>query len=137
MSKVTFRTFKKGDYEMCCDWWKWWWKGEIPVKKAYLPPTARCFVIESNNTPVAASFLYNDELMGYITWTVSNPEYKKPDRRQMLELLIQRIEKEAKEQWGIKFLMTVCGNAHMEKIHSKLDWYIEKSSPSYEAFKYL
>ena len=30
MEKITFRSFKEGDYETCCDWWDWWWKGEIP-----------------------------------------------------------------------------------------------------------
>lgn len=122
---------------MVCEWWRWWWKGEIPVKRALLPRDSRCFVIESNDIPVAASFLYAEELMGFITWTVSNPEYKEIDRRQLLELLITNIEREAEEQWGIKFLMTVCGNKHMENIHNKLGWYIEKSSPAYECFKYL
>jgi len=137
MSKVTFRTFKDGDYEMVSEWWRWWWKGEIPVKKILLPQDNRCFIIESNGTPVAASFLYVDRFIGYITWTVSNPNYKELDRRQMLELLITNIEKEADETWGVKFLFTVCGNKHMEKIHRKLNWYVEDSSPAYECFKYL
>ena len=37
MSKVTFRTFKDGDYDMVSEWWRWWWKGEIPVKRILLP----------------------------------------------------------------------------------------------------
>jgi|TARA_R110002110_G_scaffold180022_2_gene385754 hypothetical protein len=136
-NKVTFRTFKEGDYEMCCDWWRWWWKGKIPVKKAFLPRDNRCFMIESNGIPVAASFLYTDELMGYLTWTVSNPKYRNPDRRQLLEFLITKIEEEAKDVWGVKFLLTVCGNKHLEKMHRKLNWFVEDSAPSYECFKYL
>jgi len=136
-NKVTFRTFKEGDYETCCDWWRWWWKGKIPVKKAFLPRDNRCFMIESNGIPVAASFLYTDELMGYLTWTVSNPEYRNPDRRQLLEFLITKIEEEAKDVWGVKFLLTVCGNKHLEKMHRKLNWFVEDSAPSYECFKYL
>ena len=44
MSNITFRSFKKGDYEMCCEWWKWWWK-DIPVKKELLPQDGTCFII--------------------------------------------------------------------------------------------
>lgn len=136
-NKVTFRTFKEGDYEMCCKWWRWWWK-EIPVKKALLPDDRTCFIIESENVPVAAGFLYTFEnpLVGYgPTWVVSNPEYKEKDRRQILELLITCIEKEAKETYGMVQLFTVCGNRFMEQIHKKLDWYMQPAA--YEAFKYL
>lgn len=136
-NKVTFRTFREGDYEMVSKWWRWWWKGEIPVKKSLLPRDDRCFIIESNDTPVAASFLYVDELVGYITWTVSNPNYRETDRRQMLELLVKCIEDEAKNQWKVEFLFTVCGNKHIENIHRKLDWFVEDSAPAYECFKYL
>ena len=134
---VTFRTFKEGDYELCCDWWKWWGKGAMPVKKAYLPKSNRCFMIESDAIPVAATFLYVDGPMAYLTWTVSNYKYRKPDRRQLLELLITKVQEEAEQVWGVKFMLTVCGNKHLENIHRKLDWYVEDSSPSYECFKYL
>ena len=135
--KVKFRTFKEGDYEMCCEWWKWWWK-DIPVKKELLPSNETCFIIESNGTPVAAGFLYRVEnpLLGYgPTWVVSNPEYRKKDRRKLLEFLITCIEKEAKETYGMVQLFTVCGNRFMQDIHKKLNWYMQPAN--YEAFKYL
>ena len=97
MNNINFRSFKKGDYEMCCEWWKWWWK-DIPVKRDLLPSNETCFIIESNGTPVAAGFLFTFEnpLVGYgPTWVVSNPAYKEKDRRQILELLISSIEKDA------------------------------------------
>ena len=123
---------------MCCEWWDWWWQGEIPVKKELLPCESTSFIIESNNIPVAAGFLYKFEnpLVGYgPTWVVSNPNYKKKDRRQMLELLITCIEKEAKEIYGMVQLFTVCGNRFMQQIHKKLDWCMHPAA--YEAFKYL
>jgi hypothetical protein len=135
--KVKFRTFKEGDYEMCCEWWKWWWK-DIPVKKELLPSNETCFIIESNGTPVAAGFLYRVEnpLLGYgPTWVVSNPEYRKKDRRKLLEFLITCIETEAKETYGMVQLFTVCGNRFMQDIHKKLNWYMQPAN--YEAFKYL
>lgn len=133
---ITFRSFKKGDYEMCCEWWRWWWK-EIPVKKELLPQDGTCFIIESKNTPVAAGFLYtlDNPLIAYgPTWVVSNPEYKEKDRRQVLELLITRIEDEAKNL-GVRQLFTVCGNRFMQQIHKELNWHMQPAA--YEAFKYL
>ncbi len=94
-------------------------------------------MIEMNGKPVAASFLYADELMGYLTWTISDPEYRETNRKKLIELLITKIQEDARDTWGVKFILTVCGNKHLEKIHRKLDWYVEDSSPAYECFKYL
>ena len=135
--RIKFRSFKEGDYEICCKWWKWWWK-DIPVKKELLPNNETCFIIESNGTPVAAGFLYRVEnpLLGYgPTWVVSNPEYREKDRRKLLEFLITCIEKEAKETHGMVQLFTVCGNRFMQDVHKKLNWYMQPAN--YEAFKYL
>ena len=68
-----------------------------------------------------------------------NKEYRdftEKDRRSILEQLILSIEKESKSQ-GIKFIFTVCGNKHVENIHNKLGWTIDKSAPAYESFKYI
>ena len=62
---------------------------------------------------------------------------RKADRRQIRELLVNCIEREAKEQWGVEFILTVCGNIHMENIHKKLGWYVDKTAPAYETIKYL
>ena len=51
MTNVNFRTFKKGDYETCVEWWKWWW-GQYdaePIRRGFLPEDKRCFIIEKNN----------------------------------------------------------------------------------------
>ena len=135
--KVKFRTFKEGDYEMCCEWWKWWWK-DIPVKRDLLPKDERCFVIEKNGVQVACVFLllsYDVPAVAWATYLVSNPEYREKDRRKLLEFLITCIEKEAKETYGMVQLFTVCGNRFMKDIHKKLNWYMQPAN--YEAFKYL
>ena len=38
-NNINFRSFKEGDYETCCEWWKWWWTrtGLNPVQSALLP----------------------------------------------------------------------------------------------------
>ena len=138
MEKIIFRSFKEGDYEIACNWWEWWWKGQKGIEREILPSNEPCFMIECNNTPVACGFLFIDRKapIGYLTWIVSNPEYKEKNRKDLLELLVSNIEKHAKSL-GIIFLFTVCGNKYLEKIHKKLDWWIDKSRTSYEIFKYI
>ena len=138
MEKILFRSFKEGDYETACEWWEWWWKGQKGIEREILPSNEQCFIIECDNIPVACGFLFVDKKapIGYLTWIVSNPKYRQKNRRQLLELLIENIEKQAKIL-GVKFLFTVCGNKHLENIHKKLDWWIDKSRTSYETFKYI
>ena len=135
---VNFRSFKEGDYETCCKWWEWWWKhnGRDPVRRAFLPKDERCFIIEKNGVPIAATFLFLIEvsIIGWTTYLVSNPEYKEKDRRDLIKLLIQNVEKEA-EKYGILQLFTVCGDRHMSNIHDSLDWIM--IPVEYEGFKYL
>ena len=48
-TNINFRSFKEGDYETCCRWWKWWWTkfyGTEPVRRGFLPADERCFIIE-------------------------------------------------------------------------------------------
>ena len=137
-NNINFRSFKEGDYETCCNWWRWWWKGEDPIEEELLPGKDYCFLVEKNNIPIAAGFLYVDKSspVGYFTYVVSNPEYKEKDRRDIIEYLIHSVEKESKSQ-GIKYLFTVCGNVHMENMHKKLGWIIDKTAPAWESFKYL
>ena len=135
---VNFRSFKKGDYETCCIWWKWWWTriGLNPVKRVFLPKDERCFVLEKNNIPIACYFLFIMEprTVGWATYLVSNPEYKEEDRGDLIKILIQNVEKEA-EKYGILQLFTVCGDKHMSNIHDSLDWIM--IPVEHEGFKYL
>ena len=134
---ISFRTFKKGDYEMCCDWWEWWWRNEQgPPPRAFLPQDIRCFVIEKNGLAVACYFLFIMEprTVGWATYLVSNPDYRDKDRRSIIKLLIKNVEKEA-EKYGIMQLFTVCGDVHMSNIHSDLDWIMVPVE--YEGFKYI
>ena len=135
---INFRSFKEGDYEICCKWWKWWWRrsGLNPVKRAFLPKDKRCFIIEKNGVPIACYFLFimQPRIVGWTTYLVSNPEYKEEDRRDLIKLLIQNVEKEA-EKYGIMQLFTVCGDSHMSRIHDSLDWIMVPVE--HEGFKYL
>tara|TARA_R110000824_G_scaffold352122_1_gene539181 strand:- start:577 stop:993 length:417 start_codon:yes stop_codon:yes gene_type:complete len=136
-NKLIFRSFNDEDYTTVFEWWNWWWGKEKGIERSILPHNDYCYIIEKNNTPVAAAFLYVDKNapIGYLTFIVSNPEYKENDRRLIIEQLITNIEEEAKSQ-GIKFVFTICESMHMQNIHNKLGWTISKA-PSYETFKYI
>ena len=136
-NNIKFRSFKKGDYEMCCKWWKWWWRnGQNPPPKELLPHNRRSFIIEKNDIPVAATFLFLTEVpaVGWTTYLVSNYEYKQKDRRDIIKMLIQNVEKEA-EKYGVMQLFTVCGDTHMSNIHDSLDWIM--IPVKHEGFKFL
>ena len=135
---INFRSFKEGDYEICCEWWKWWWKkvGLDPVQRVFLPKDERCFVLEKDGIPIVATFLFLTEIpiVAWTTYLVSNPEYKEKDRRDLIKLLIKNVEKEA-EKIGIMQLFTICMNDHMTNIHKDLDWILMPVQN--EGFKYL
>ena len=136
-NKIVFRSFNDEDYKTVFEWWDWWWGDKMGIERKVLPHNDYCYIIEKNNTPVASGFLYVDKNapMGYLTFVVSNPEYKEKDRRLIIEQLIINVEEEAKSQ-GIKFMFTVCESIHMQNINNKLGWTISKA-PSYETFKYI
>ena len=138
MNNINFRSFKKGDYEICCEWWKWWWKkvGLDPVQRVFLPKDERCFVLEKDGIPIVATFLFLTEIpiVAWTTYLVSNPEYKEKDRRDLIKLLIKNVEKEA-EKYGIIQMFPVCGDVHMSNIHESLDWIMVPVK--HEGFKYL
>ncbi len=137
-NKLIFRSFNDKDYLTVCKWWSWWWGEKKGIERNILPHNDYCYIIEKNNTPIAAAFLYlgKHAPIGYLTFLVSNPEYREKDRKYILEKLILNIEEEAKSQ-DVKFMFTVCGNKHVENIHNRLGWTIDKSSPAYETFKYI
>ena len=135
---INFRSFKKGDYETCCIWCKWWWTRIRlnPVKRVFLPKDERCFIIEKNEIPVACYFLFIMEphIVGWATYLVTNPHYKEKDRRELIKRLVLSVEKEA-EKIGVMQLFTVCGDRHMSDIHDSLDWIM--IPVEHEGFKYL
>ena len=135
--KLIFRSFNDEDYITIFKWWDWWWGEKKGIEREILPHNDYCYIIEKNNTPIAAAFLYVDKNapMGYLTFLVSNPKYKEKDRRFIIEQLVISIEEEAKSQ-GIKFMFTVCESIHTQNIHNKLGWTISKA-PTYETFKYI
>ena len=136
MEKIIFRSFKEGDYETCCKWWDWWWQGEIPVKRELLPHDSTCFIIENEDTPIVAGFLYQTNSSVVIfDWVVSNPKYRDSDRGEAIELLIKESEKTCKKL-GYRHIFSWARNKKLVDTHRKLGWNVDKK-PSNELIKNL
>ena len=84
---------------------------------------------------MACTFLflaYDVIMLAWTSYLISNPEYKNKDRREIIKLLIQGVEKEAEKQ-GVIRLYTVCGDKHISDIHESLKW--DMIPVRFEAFK--
>ena len=131
--KLIFRTLKEEDYETICGWWKWWRWPVLP--KDMLPDNGKSgFMVEKNGAPIVACFLFLTNSKGAkLEWVVSNPEYKKNDRKTAIEMLINGAENICKDL-GYKYIFSIGRNKHLIDTHKKLGWFVDKKQ-SYEIIK--
>ena len=131
--KLNFRTLKEEDYETICAWWKWWRWPVLP--KDMLPDNGKSgFMVEKNEVPIVACFLFLTNSKGAkLEWVVSNPEYKKNDRKTAIEMLINGAENTCKDL-GYKYIFSIGRNKHLINTHKKLGWFVDKKQ-SYEIIK--
>ena len=133
--KFNARKLTEQDYSMLVDWWKWWrWS---PPSKNLLPNNGTGgIIIEKNNIPVVAGFLYftNSEMV-LLEWIVSNPKYKKSDRKDAIEMLINVSEQVCRKE-NKKYMFTIGRSKHLRETHEKLGWSVDTKS-SYEIIKNL
>ena len=135
-SELNFRSLREEDYEIICEWWRWWWKDKT-IEKDILPDDGKGgFILEKNNEPIACGFLYlTNSKTSFLGWVVSNPKYKQKDRKEIIKLLIHNMEEFSREL-GYKYIITVCSNKHLIDMHKDLNWATNKK-PSYEIIKNL
>ena len=133
--KFNARKLTEQDYSMLVDWWKWWrWP---PPSKNLLPNNGTGgIIIEKNNIPVVAGFLYftNSEMV-LLEWIVSNPKYKESDRKDAIEMLINVSEQVCRKE-NKKYMFTIGRSKHLRETHEKLGWSVDTKS-SYEIIKNL
>ena len=133
--KFNVRKLTEQDYSMLVDWWKWWrWS---PPSKNLLPDNGTGgIIIEKNNIPVVAGFLYftNSEMV-LLEWIVSNPKYKESDRKDAIEMLINVSEQVCRKE-NKKYMFTIGRSKHLRETHEKLGWSVDSKS-SYEIIKNL
>ena len=131
--KFNARKLTEQDYSMLVDWWKWWrWS---PPSKNLLPNNGTGgIIIEKNNIPVVAGFLYftNSEMV-LLEWIVSNPKYKESDRKDAIEMLINVSEQVCRKE-NKKYMFTIGRSKHLRETHEKLGWSVDTKS-SYEIIK--
>tara|TARA_B100001059_G_scaffold192652_1_gene196197 strand:+ start:1930 stop:2340 length:411 start_codon:yes stop_codon:yes gene_type:complete len=132
-SQLKFRPLKESDYETICSWWKWWRWPEIP--RDMLPDSGKSgFMVYKNKTPIVSCFLFITNSKGAkLEWVVSNPKYKEKDRKQAIEMLINKVE-EVCRNMGYKYIFSIGRNKHLINTHKKLGWLVDKK-PSYEIIK--
>ena len=133
--KFNARKLTEQDYSMLVDWWKWWrWS---PPSKNLLPNNGTGgIIIEKNNIPVVAGFLYftNSEMV-LLEWIVFNPKYKESDRKDAIEMLINVSEQVCRKE-NKKYMFTIGRSKHLRETHEKLGWSVDTKS-SYEIIKNL
>jgi len=91
-------------------------------------------MVEKNNIPIVSGFLYiSNSKMAMLEWIVSNPYYRESDRKEAIELLINKVEDFCKDI-DVKHIITLGRNKHLIQTHKKLGWTVDKT-PSYEIIK--
>jgi len=132
--KLNIRMLKDSDWNTLVEWWSAWPEWPVPPKD-FLPDNGKGgFMVEKQNQPIVAGFLYITNSKGaLLEWIISNPKYRENDRDKAIELLIQGAENVCKKQ-GIKYIFSIGRNKHLINTHKKLGYTID-SKPSYEITK--
>ena len=132
--ELNIRRLEESDWDTLVSWWDEWPEWTAPPKD-FLPDNGTGgFIVENNNTPIVAGFLYKTNSKGVLLeWIISNPKYKEEDRQVAIELLINGAENVSKEL-GYKYMFSIGRNKHLIETHKKLKWRVDKK-PSHELIK--
>ncbi len=131
--ELNIRKLKQGDLTFIRKWWEAWPEWVSPTDD-FLPETG--VVVENNNKPVAAGFIYlTNAKVALLEWIISDPEYREDNRKQALELLITGAEEIIKDL-GYKYSFSICRHKGLIETHKKLGWHVDKR-PSHELVKIL
>ena len=130
------RVLTENDWETLVSWWDFWPKWQAPPKD-FLPDNGTGgLMIEKNNIPIVAGFMYQTNSKGVLLeWIISNPKYKEKDRREAIEKLITEVEKSCIEM-GYNYVFTIGRNKSLIEKHRKLGWFVD-DKPSHEITKKL
>ena len=133
---MNIRRLTEKDWDTLVSWWNNWPKWKAPVKD-FLPENGKGgLIVEINNIPVVAGFIYlTNSKTALLEWIVSNPKYRESDRKQAIELLITGAENLVKSL-DYKYLFAVMQHKGLIETHEKLGWNKDKK-PSYELTKVL
>ena len=134
--KLNIRKITENDWDTLVSWWDAWPEWVNPPK-GFLPDNGTGgLIIEKNNKPIVAGFLYftNSEAV-LLEWIVSDPNYKEKDRKNAIEMLIKGAEIFCKNN-GKNYMFSIGRNKHLINTHKKLGWTVDDKS-SYEITKQI
>ena len=134
--KFNIRKLTENDWDTLVSWWDAWPTWVNPPKD-FLPDNGTGgLIIEKNNIPIVAGFLYfTNSAAVLLEWIISNPEYKEKDRKEAIETLIQSAEIFWKNN-NKKYMFSIGRNKSLINIHKKLNWSIDEKA-SYEITKQI
>tara|TARA_E500000081_G_scaffold99018_2_gene100099 strand:- start:650 stop:1057 length:408 start_codon:yes stop_codon:yes gene_type:complete len=134
--KFNIRKLTENDWDTLVSWWDAWPSWVNPPKD-FLPDNGTGgLIIEKNNTPIVAGFLYfTNSAAVLLEWIISNPKYKEKDRKEAIETLIQSAEIFCKNN-NKKYMFSIGRNKSLINIHKKLNWSIDEKA-SYEITKQI
>ena len=143
MNQLTFRQLTKNDWKDICDWWRVWWRNDhtyedmLDPKNGFFPANGEGgYIVECDGEKIVAGFLYlTNAKLACFTYMVSNYKYKKPNRRQAIDLLINGAEQITKKL-GCNYIFTVTNNHYVQKYHKEAGWSASRL-PSLELIKKL
>ena len=134
--ELIVRHLREDDWDVLVEWWKKWPGWDSP-EKGFLPEDgAGGLMVEKNQKPIVAGFLYKTNSNAVLfEWVVSDPKYRDDDRQEAVELLIKEAEKTCKD-WGYKHMFTIGRSKRLIETHRKLGWHVD-DNPSHELTKNL
>lgn len=132
--ELNIRRLKDSDWETLVSWWNDWPDWVNPPKD-FLPENGTGgLMVEKNNKPIVAGFLYfTNSTAVLLEWVVSDPDYKEKDKKKAIELLILSAENVCIES-GKKYMFSIGRNNSLIKTHKKMGWKVD-NKPSYELIK--
>ena len=134
---MKIRKLTKSDYKTLEKWWKGF-NWESAPRKDILPENGTGgLMIEKENKSVAAVFIYNtNSSLSWITWLVSDPNYKQRDKALLIETLIKGAEQVSKNM-GKKGMFAFGKTNSIVNMHKKLGWFIDENKPGKEMIKLI
>ena len=134
--ELNIRRLKDSDWETLVSWWNDWPDWVNPPKD-FLPENGTGgLIVEKNNKPIVAGFLYfTNSTAVLLEWVVSDPDYKQKDKKKAIELLILSAENVC-IQSGKKYMFSIGRNNSLINTHKKMGWNVD-DKPSYEISKKL
>ena len=85
--KLIVRHLREDDWDTLVSWWDSWPGWENP-ERGFLPDNGKGgLMVEKNNKPIVAGFLYQTNSNAVLfEWVISNPKYRESDRKEAIEL---------------------------------------------------